>query len=431
MPERRPGLYFQLPEPKDPRPRFNPLIAAIPVVIVFVLAALPGNDPVSRAFGGGSEGSVRQALVARISQQLTAVPQNAQSQNGAPVQVATISPGGGTNAGSATTNRAPCEPVAGEPYCKYIVQPGDNLAALATRFNLNGGQVPGWELLWASNRPDLAGVDDVLAVGQTLRVPTEPGVLHTVFPGESLMALAVAYDVSSETIAEDNGLALDDTLLIGEVLLIASPPVIPETPVVSDDPAEEQETSDEQLEEAENAGEGTPTPDATQESQPGSGNENSEEPQSTNDPDEAEEDEEEEPEETPAPRQDDPRRMSWPVVQPLRITNYMSARHPLGMDFGLSHAAKSNIMAAADGTVVFAGGDPCCSYGLYVIVEHTNGLRTLYGHLSKLGVKKGQAVERGQALGVAGSTGYSTGVHLHFEVYLNGKRVNPMNYLPQ
>ena len=90
-------------------------------------------------------------------------------------------------------SRAPCEPVAGEHYCKYVVQPGDNLAALATRFNLNGGQVPGWELLWASNRLDLTGVDDVLAVGQTLRVPTEPGVLHTVFPGESLMALAVAY----------------------------------------------------------------------------------------------------------------------------------------------------------------------------------------------------------------------------------------------
>jgi len=429
MPERRPGLTFQRPDPKNPRPKFNPLIAAIPVVIVFVLAALPGNNPVSRAFGGGNEGSVRQALVARISQQLTAVPQNASPQNAAPVQVATVSPGR-SGGGSAATNRAPCEPVAGERYCKYVVQPGDNLATLASRFNLNGGPVPGWELLWASNRPDLAGVDDVLAVGQTLRVPTEPGVLHTVFPGESLMALAVAYDVSSETIAEDNDLDLDDTLLIGEVLLIASPPVIPETPVVPDDPEEEQETSEEQQAEAENAGEATPVPDATQESEPDSDDEDGE-PESTNEPDRNEPEQEEEQERTAEPRADNPTRMSWPIVQPIRITNYMSARHPLGMDFGLSHAAKSNIMAAASGTVVFAGGDPCCSYGLYVIVEHTNGLRTLYGHLSKLGVKKGQAVERGQALGVAGSTGYSTGVHLHFEVYLNGKRVNPMNYLPQ
>jgi murein DD-endopeptidase MepM/ murein hydrolase activator NlpD len=86
-------------------------------------------------------------------------------------------------------------------------------------------------------------------------------------------------------------------------------------------------------------------------------------------------------------------------------------------------------MAAADGVVTFAGGDACCSYGYYVIVEHSNGLKTLYAHLRKINVKKGQAVKRGQALGVAGSTGYSTGTHLHFEVYLNGKRVNPMNYL--
>jgi murein DD-endopeptidase MepM/ murein hydrolase activator NlpD len=108
----------------------------------------------------------------------------------------------------------------------------------------------------------------------------------------------------------------------------------------------------------------------------------------------------------------------------------MSGRHPLGMDFGLSHARGSNITAAADGTVAFAGGDPCCSYGLYVIVEHSNGLKTLYAHLSKINVRKGQTVKRGEALGVAGSTGYSTGTHLHFEVYLNGKRVDPLKYLP-
>ncbi len=423
MPERS-GLDFQLPDPKNPRPKFNPLIAAVPVVIVFLLTAIPGNDPTSWAI---ADAGVRQQLVARITEQMTAVPENR-----AQVQIATVMPGSSTaRAGASFANRAPCEPVAGELYCRYVVQEGDNLASLATRFNLNGGLVPGWELLWASNRPDLTGVDDVLAVGQTLRVPTRPGVLHTVFPGESLMALAVAYDVSSETIASDNGLELDDTLLIGEVLLIASPPVIPETPVVPDDPEEEQETSEEQQEEAQDAGQGenTPAPDATNESEPGDGDS---EPDGGDEDEEPDDPDEEEPEETrePEPRRDDPRKMSWPIVQPVRVTNYMSGRHPLGMDFGLSHAAKSNISAAADGTVVFAGGDACCSYGLYVIVEHSNGLRTLYAHLSRLGVSKGQKVERGQSLGVAGSTGYSTGVHLHFEVYLNGKRVNPMNYLP-
>jgi murein DD-endopeptidase MepM/ murein hydrolase activator NlpD len=417
MPE-RPGLDPQGSE-GNPRPSFNPLIAAVPVVVVFLLTALPGNDPVSWAFGDG-DGGVRQALVARITEHMTAVPQQ---EGASPVQVATTTSGGASSSpgGRGATTPATCEPVAGEPYCKYVVQPGDNLASLATRFNLNGGVVPGWELLWASNRADIAGVDDVLAVGQTLRVPTRLGVLHTVFPGESLMALAVAYDVSSQRIADENGLDLNSILVAGEVLIISSPPVIPETPVL---PHEANASEEDDEPGSDEPGERTPAPEATADTDDGDrdGDEATPEPEEPGEPEE----EEEEP-----PRRDDPTHMSWPIVQPIRVTNYMSARHPLGMDFGLSHAKGSNITAAADGTVAFAGGDACCSYGYYVIVEHANGLKTLYAHLSKINVRKGQAVNRGDALGVAGSTGYSTGTHLHFEVYLNGKRVNPMNYLPQ
>jgi murein DD-endopeptidase MepM/ murein hydrolase activator NlpD len=416
MPE-RPGLDSQPPEAGNPRPRFNPLIAAIPVVVVFLLTALPGNDPVSWAFGDGN-GGVRQALVARITEHMTAVPHE---EGAAPVQVATITPGGGSSSGGSVGATLPptCEPVAGEPYCKYVVQPGDSLASLATRFNLNGGAVPGWELLWASNRADIAGVDDVLAVGQTLRIPTRLGVLHTVFPGESLMALAVAYDVSSQRIADENGLDLNGILVAGEILIISSPPVIPETPVL---PHEEKEDEDSPA-----SPDGSPTAEATPEAE---GEERQEDGEATPTAEDEEDEEPEEEDEEPE-QADDPTHMSWPIVQPVRVTNHMGARHPLGMDFGLSHAKGSNITAAADGTVAFAGGDACCSYGYYVIVEHSNGLKTLYAHLSKINVRKGQAVNRGDALGVAGSTGYSTGTHLHFEVYLNGKRVNPMNYLPQ
>jgi murein DD-endopeptidase MepM/ murein hydrolase activator NlpD len=108
----------------------------------------------------------------------------------------------------------------------------------------------------------------------------------------------------------------------------------------------------------------------------------------------------------------------------------MTARHPLGMDMGLSHDPTALVHAVEDGVVSFAGGDRCCSYGLYVIVDHGNGLKSLYAHFSRIDVAQGQRVERGQPLGQAGNTGYSFGVHLHFEVHLNGKRVNPMNYLP-
>jgi murein DD-endopeptidase MepM/ murein hydrolase activator NlpD len=83
-----------------------------------------------------------------------------------------------------------------------------------------------------------------------------------------------------------------------------------------------------------------------------------------------------------------------------------------------------------DGTVSFAGGNTCCSYGLYVVVDHPNGWQTLYAHMSQIKVTKGQTVKQGQVLGLAGRTGYATGNHLHFELHINGQVVNPLNYLP-
>ncbi len=68
-------------------------------------------------------------------------------------------------------------------------------------------------------------------------------------------------------------------------------------------------------------------------------------------------------------------------------------------------------------------------YGYHVIVNHGNGYKTLYGHLSKIGVSEGQNVSRGEVLGDMGSTGRSTGPHLHFEVLQNGARINPLGFL--
>ncbi len=87
-------------------------------------------------------------------------------------------------------------------------------------------------------------------------------------------------------------------------------------------------------------------------------------------------------------------------------------------------------MAVADGTVTFAGGDPCCSYGYYVIVDHHNGFETLYAHFSKIMVTTGQEVTQGEVLGLGGRTGNATGNHLHFEVHLDGAIVDPLKYLP-
>lgn len=100
-------------------------------------------------------------------------------------------------------------------------------------------------------------------------------------------------------------------------------------------------------------------------------------------------------------------------------------RFHAGLDFAASYG--STIRAADSGRVIFAGWYG--GYGRAVIIDHGNGLTTLYGHTSELYVSEGQAVERGQAIAAVGSTGFSTGPHLHFEVRRNGTPVDPANYL--
>ena len=96
---------------------------------------------------------------------------------------------------------------------------------------------------------------------------------------------------------------------------------------------------------------------------------------------------------------------------------------------GLDIAAPSGtpIKAAAGGTVTFAGYSG--GYGYVVKMSHGNGIETYYGHCSKLYVSAGQKVEAGDTIAAVGSTGNSTGNHLHFEVRVNGNEVNPQNYL--
>ncbi len=100
-------------------------------------------------------------------------------------------------------------------------------------------------------------------------------------------------------------------------------------------------------------------------------------------------------------------------------------RFHAGLDFAASYG--STIRAADSGTVIFAGWYG--GYGRAVIINHGKGISTLYGHSSELYVFEGQTVERGQAIASVGSTGLSTGPHLHFEVRKNGAPVNPMNFL--
>ncbi len=117
----------------------------------------------------------------------------------------------------------------------------------------------------------------------------------------------------------------------------------------------------------------------------------------------------------------------WPVVGP--ISSYFSPTHR-AIDIDQTATPGAPVRAAHDGVVLFAGGDPCCSYGRYVILVAPSGISTLYAHLETFDVTPGQTVRQGQSLGTSGSTGFSTGPHLHFEVIENGERRNPLEYLP-
>ena len=87
------------------------------------------------------------------------------------------------------------------------------------------------------------------------------------------------------------------------------------------------------------------------------------------------------------------------------------------------------VVAAADGTVVFSSaGGWGGGYGTYLMIDHGGGVSTLYAHMSGLAVSQGAAVSAGQVVGYVGSTGDSSGPHLHFEVREYGTKVNPMNY---
>jgi murein DD-endopeptidase MepM/ murein hydrolase activator NlpD len=255
-----------------------------------------------------------------------------------------------------------------QPYELYTVAQGDTASAIAARFGVDLQY-----LLWAN--PDLRD-GEFLSLGQLLVVPADNGILHDIRYGETLSDIAVRYEVTVGEIAAwpGNGIGSPDQVVEDQLVFVPGGVL----PVIAP-PAEEQPVAV-----------GAPAP------QP------------------------------PLPVASGG--LIWPVSGPL--SNYMGPGHPLGIDVNLYQQPGIPIVAATSGTVTFAGGDPCCSYGLYVVVVSPNGIETLYAHFSSIAVSPGQQVSQGQTLGGAGQTGNSTGVHLHFEVFDNGVRVDPMAYLP-
>jgi murein DD-endopeptidase MepM/ murein hydrolase activator NlpD len=260
----------------------------------------------------------------------------------------------------------------------YEVQPGDTVSTIATRFGLQPESIV-WNNVEVND-------EDVLAVGQLLRIPATDGIIHQVRLDETLSDIATRYgvDLSAITTFTSNGIQQPDDIQEKQLVFVPGGTVAP-TP--EPEPAAAAES-------AEPAGEGTAAEPATEPSVPF----------------------------TPSAG------LIWPVTGP--ISSYMGPSHPLGIDIDLYNSPNAPILAATPGVVTFAGGDACCSYGLYVVIVSPGGIETLYAHLSSINVVQGQQVAQGTVLGYGGCTGYCTGNHLHFEVIDNGVRVDPLSYLP-
>jgi murein DD-endopeptidase MepM/ murein hydrolase activator NlpD len=325
-------------------------------------------------------------------------PTASDQQNGQPAPAATP---GATPAATPTPDDSHRQYATNDPnrplYYDHVVQPGDTVSTIAARYNVSTSTV-----LW--NNP-LITDRDALYVGQTVRVPTTDGVLYNVHLNDTLSDIADTYQVKPDDVITlaANGVPSADAIREGQTILLVGgqppPPPPPPPPPAAPSPAPTSAPP--------------PQPPATVASPPAA----AAAPPPTQAPPPAQ-----------AP-QASSSGWAWPAIGP--ITSYFGPGHPLGIDIGQGPVGGQPIKAAKAGTVTFAGGDPCCSYGYYVDIDHGGGWSSRYGHCRSWPiVSVGQHVDQGQTICYAGATGYATGPHLHFEIHLNGQVLNPLNFLP-
>jgi murein DD-endopeptidase MepM/ murein hydrolase activator NlpD len=251
----------------------------------------------------------------------------------------------------------------------YTVQPGDNVETIAQRF----GVLP-TTVVWSNN--EVEENPDLLRVGQELLILPVDGILYTVKANDTLSGIAERFKVKAEDIIRSplNNLA-DGTNLIPGMRLVIPGGVKPFVPKV----VQPQVVS-------------RPAPGRRYVG--------------------------------PAPSFFASGAFAWPTRG--YISQYFRTYHR-GLD--IANAIGTPIAASDGGYVTFAGWSNI-GYGYMVQIDHGNGFSTLYAHLSQWYVSPGQSVARGQIIGAMGSTGNSTGPHLHFEIRYGGVPQNPLLYLP-
>lgn len=251
----------------------------------------------------------------------------------------------------------------------YTVASGDTLSSIASRYGLSINT-----LLWANN----LSVNSVLRPGDTLSILPVDGVKHTVKSGDTIAQISYDYDVDQTVILEYNNMGGSSILSIGDELII---------------PGGEKRATTRSTSSAISSlftapttpSPSTPSVTSTQASSGGY--------------------------------------MVWPTDLRV-ITQYYSWRHN-GLDVDCYYDNYN--YSSDDGYVTYSGWNG--NYGYLVEVDHGNGIVTRYAHNAALYVSVGQYVTAGQAVGLCGTTGYSSGTHLHYEVIVNGVRRNPLEYI--
>jgi lipoprotein NlpD len=273
---------------------------------------------------------------------------------------------------------------------KYTVARGDTMFSIAKRVELSLG------VLSAVNNISDPGA---VKAGQTLYIPAEPGSVHLAARGDTVRSVAEKYQLKADAIGKANRLDKDAKLDAGHPVLI--PGVIPAGATAmkpfTDAPRAVSSTAPQTVSAA---GGISPLPvsKSAQTTAPATM--------------------------ARAPRAAAGDTLIWPVSGPLS-TNFSPSHR--GLDVVANQGVP--VRAALAGRVVGAGEDGG-PYGWYVMVEHGGGFTTVYAHLSKIRARVGEVLDRGQVLGEVGSTGQSTGAHLHFELRQANLPIDPRPYLP-
>lgn len=249
---------------------------------------------------------------------------------------------------------------------EYEVESGDTISTIAEHFDVSVDTIK-----WAN------GLDNTNTIkpGQKIKILPVSGIAHVVKSGDTLESVAKKYSAEAQGILDFpfNDIPDDFKLKIGQVLIVPEG-VQPQAPVIQKSRSIPQSFS---------TGVASPTFQA-----PGGGN------------------------------------FIWPTHG--IITQYFSWYHPA---LDIADRSGPTVVAADGGIVLVAGWPDNGGYGNRVVIDHGNGYSTLYSHFSNVYVSTGQKVSRGQTIGQMGSTGRSTGTHLHLEIRYKGIALNPLAIL--